>query len=381
MIKNSIRKTLLVGIVGASVVTFGATTFASWWGGAIAILFSATVAVLFTRHSSQWFSQVNDWIEGFDPEQPFPATHLAETKQLVETLSLTAQGCQENYCVLQEPGLCSRTAREMQQSCETMTNRVEALQQQSNSLSLMAQEINQRMEVLVQSTQQSMSNANTASTASEGLLTSVSEIVNNTEKARGVTLDAVHRVEGASNQIALLKSSAEDITKVLDMIVEISGQTKLLALNATIEAARAGEAGKGFAVVASEVKELAHQTNLATSEIQSKIQAMQQSTHMTIQEIEAIDHIIRDVDLAIANIAAAVEEQAMTNYQVGTHINDSAAGFETVLGTIGEHRGLVTNFVQELDDFQVETDSIVQAKKAIERQMSEILTKANAVVS
>lgn len=381
MINHSLRKTLLFGITGASVLTFLATTFANWWGGAIALLVSAGVAMAFTRHFSRWFSQVGDWVQEFDHEQPFPRTHLAETKQFAQTLSETVQGCQESFCVRQDPGICSRTAREMQQSCETMTQRVEALQQQANNLTQMAQQLNERMEEVAVSTQQSMSTANTASTASEGLLTSVAEIVTNTETARSVTTEAVHRVEGASHQIGLLKTSAEDITKVLDMIVEISGQTKLLALNATIEAARAGEAGKGFAVVASEVKELAHQTNAATAEIQTKIDAMQHSTLMTIQEIEAIDHIIRDVDSAIVNIATAVEEQAMTNYQVGTHITDSATGFETVLGSIGEHRGLVASFVRELDGFQEETVSITHAKAELERQMSGMLAKSGTVLS
>lgn len=68
-------------------------------------------------------------------------------------------------------------------------------------------------------------------------------------------------------------ADAQDISKVTEVITEISEQTNLLALNATIEAARAGEAGKGFAVAANEIKELAKQTAEATKEIKIKVAA------------------------------------------------------------------------------------------------------------
>ena len=87
--------------------------------------------------------------------------------------------------------------------------------------------------------------------------------------------------------------SAQEIGKVIGVIVEIAEQTKLLALNATIEAASAGEAGKGFAVVAGEVKELARQTNEATSEIRGRIESIQQSMGGTVQQIGQIQQVIQ----------------------------------------------------------------------------------------
>ncbi len=113
-----------------------------------------------------------------------------------------------------------------------------------------------------------------------------------------------------------IKTSSDDIAKIIKTIDEIAFQTNILALNAAVEAARAGEAGMGFAVVADEVRNLAQRSAQAAKETAEKIESAIRIGHegvdISTKVAAALNEIqtkVRRVDELAAEVANASNEQ------------------------------------------------------------------------
>ena len=204
------------------------------------------------------------------------------------------------------------------------------------SVAAASEELSTTMAVVSAAAHESQSSVTNVAAATEQLSITVNDIASNAERARRVAEHAVQSAQSATNKVDQLGTAATEISLVIDTIVEIAEQTKLLALNATIEAARAGEAGKGFAVVASEVKDLAKQTNGATADIRSKIQAIQNSARTTIEEIGKINTIIQEVSEFVAAVATATEEQSATTKAIAGNIGEVSIGIRDMASNVAQ---------------------------------------------
>ncbi|MGA1824970.1 MAG: methyl-accepting chemotaxis protein [bacterium] len=198
--------------------------------------------------------------------------------------------------------------------------------QKADTVAAAAEEMSVNSKSVADGMAQASNNTDSVATATEEMTATIGDIAGNSEKARSITLDAVSQTTKISEGIGQLGEAAQGIGKVTETITSISAQTNLLALNATIEAARAGEAGKGFAVVANEIKELAQQTASATEDIRLKIEGIQNSTGMTVTEINKIAHVVQQVNEIVSMIAAAIEEQNTVTKDISGNIARASEG-------------------------------------------------------
>jgi len=233
-----------------------------------------------------------------------------------------------------------------------------SMTKRAGSVSIAAEEMSTSMASVSTAAEQSQSNISAVATATEQMTSTVSEIARNSERARSMTENAVESAAGASGKVNKLGSAAKEISKVIETIVEIAEQTKLLALNATIEAARAGEAGKGFAVVASEVKELAKQTNSATEDIRSKIEAIQDSTESTVSEIGNINTVVNEVNEIVSSIATAVEEQSITTKDIAMNISQASDGITDMTSTVVQSAGVAKTVAADISSVNHDIETI-----------------------
>ena len=168
------------------------------------------------------------------------------------------------------------------------------------------------------------SNVRDIASAADELSSSVNEIDRQVAQSNAIATKAVNEAGRTNLAVKELDEAARRIGDVVKLITGIAEQTNLLALNATIEAARAGEAGRGFAVVAGEVKALAGQTSRATEEIATQIAGMQRATVRSIEAINAIEAIIREIGDISGAIAAAVTEQGAATAEIARSVEIAA---------------------------------------------------------
>ena len=155
----------------------------------------------------------------------------------------------------------------------------------------------------------------------------IAEMTTNSKEI-SIDLDKI-AIEGNKSIMELTKyikdiqAKSQNILTLLNMIQEISDQTKLLAFNASIEAVHAGNKGVGFSVVSKEIRKLAETTEKnihgITGEVNILMEKIDSSSVLSNQTIAGLKYIIAGTEKnsgIISQLDFAMKEQNQGTTQI-----------------------------------------------------------------
>lgn len=252
--------------------------------------------------------------------------------------------------------------KDITQCCHNMVATLEevrhAVDAQSSGASEQASSINEitaSLSEIEKSSSQTMEKAKSLGEAAERTrekgqlgLEAVDQSVNGMKEVRD-------KVQMIAQTILDLSNKTQQVGEITAVVNNLAQQSKMLALNASIEAAKAGEAGKGFAVVAIEVKNLAEQSEQATSQVQKILEdirhAAEKAVMVTEEGTKGVDHgtaLVEQTGDVIRNLNDVIHETTIATQQIESAVRQESAGIEQITAGMNEINQVTASFVESV---------------------------------
>ncbi len=136
-----------------------------------------------------------------------------------------------------------------------------------------------RLDSIAASAQQANTVADSTSVATRQARASVSRTLDSMAGIRDT-------VQETAKRLKRLGERSQEISRIIDIINNVSERTTVLALNANMQATAAGEAGRGFSVIAEEIQQLAENSRESTDQISVLVLNIQQEANTTIANMD-----------------------------------------------------------------------------------------------
>ena len=330
-----------------------------------------------------------------------PLNQVTEVINETAKLKLSLPEYMDKLCARKdEAGMIGRAVKEMSEYLHDVVSKIdeananissnmEKLEESSNQVHTLCMDNSATIQQLAASTVQVNNMTQLMNDHMAQMRTQAEEISKETELSNKTSDEIAGRAQNMQNSTAaaivetkkmyqLIKDKTQvaveglksvfKINELTKAIVEVSDQTSLLSLNASIEAARAGEAGRGFSVVATEISKLANRS---------------------LETVKDINEIIKEVNLAVANITASMEETSnflentvLADYDnfsnIGVQYMDDADTFRAGMDNISKEIEVLNGSIKEIANA---VESIYAAVGETSAGVTDIAEKTNGVVN
>ncbi|MDT8447807.1 MAG: methyl-accepting chemotaxis protein [bacterium] len=231
---------------------------------------------------------------------------------------------------------------------------------------------------------QAKSNADIAETAALGV-SEVAELVLESNQlansaadlageARAASAQGVESIAKISDAMKLINEASTQVTDIIEVINEITHQTKMLATNAAIEAARAGEQGKGFAVVADEVSKLAETSKSSAKEIGNLIKQSAARAKTGADLAKEGNEVLNQIFAKAEEVAGLIHQISDSSKVQTKRMTEVKSMVENILRASKEQAGGVLQVSTAL----VEMDKVTQSNAATAEESAAAAEELNS---
>ena len=272
----------------------------------------------------------------------------------------------------------SNSVNEINININTISTATEEASTNLNAVAAASEEANTSMMHVRDAAERTNNNVSSVAKSVKQMTTASNEVRGKCEYASTESQNARQLAQTNATVMTHLTKSTEEIGQIVDVIDNISDQTKMLALNAAIEAAGAGEAGKGFAVVANEVKDLARDTSNATKVISEQSSDIQDIANQVTRNAQNVNQIVHRIETASNEMLISVDEQNRAIEQIASSMASTSEETAEVTRQVTESsngNAEINRNVQEISTGISEVTRNVSATSTSVQELTGIVTK------